>query len=892
VPDTSIARLFEFETKVGNAILGGYNLSETNHEVTTTAETEARAGGSSTQSLQVTDSAVLTQTGNDLTGGYGLSQRDTTTTTLGQQTTSGAGEFTLAELETSTAVATAVGNAVTGLDLQTTTVTSSSSTTEAGSDGQGDGYQLTQTETSSAGRTQVGNDVSGAFAQQDAGSATTTLAEVGLDPDGGFTIVQTSADSSSQQETGNSVSGAYSLTLYLTQGYSLAQTDTARPGLYTITETGTAWTVRQETGSALDGSYQATATGSDQYTLSETGFEGNVNSVSSTLTGVDSSMVVESGNALTGDLSSTQTGQGGVSGTNLNGSSVSFTVQESSNALAGGFTLAETGTDRYDLLPQFNNPAGDPAPSTELFSGEGPAYGLGPVAGVSSGGGAVETGGSSAEGAATVRATGYDDGSGRMARVRAAATAMESATDPNAGAAQQQVSAELGAEIFKKYCFAGETPIETGTGGKAISEIRAGEYVWSAPERDPEAPAELKLVEEVFSNFTRVIRVQVGGRGIRTTTEHPFYSRQQGWVPAGSLRPGDLCRSRDGQWVAVEKVEELGEETEVYNLRIADFHTYFVGRFDWGFSVWAHNVDGCLQELAGMIQKALADSTIKAVIVGKSTGPPWKDVGRLIKAMQEARVVLNGGDAAAREQAEKLESSAKELQAALELADRAIQLRAAGQLNDKEESVVAAVEAATQALAKTKDLAQQVMPQLTAALQGSTHPLAKGLQKTLGEVAGSLQDACNTLPGQFNSRLATLAKQLTGDSATAMNAAILGRNLNNPNKEGYYASRPPGVQACHLVPSGDWSNNPNRSDPVKEAIADSQEILEEAGIDINDARNGFWATGKGGQLGSHKNEFFLRLAESLREPPSRRSGPHAQHTRIRVVRSLREPGPA
>jgi len=30
----------------------------------------------------------------------------------------------------------------------------------------------------------------------------------------------------------------------------------------------------------------------------------------------------------------------------------------------------------------------------------------------------------------------------------------------------------------------------------------------------------------------------------------------------------------------------------VYNLRIADYHTYFVGSREWGFSVWAHNACG------------------------------------------------------------------------------------------------------------------------------------------------------------------------------------------------------------------------------------------------------------------------------------------------------------
>jgi hypothetical protein len=36
-------------------------------------------------------------------------------------------------------------------------------------------------------------------------------------------------------------------------------------------------------------------------------------------------------------------------------------------------------------------------------------------------------------------------------------------------------------------------------------------------------------------------------------------------------------------------VEESGRVTTVYNCRVADFHTYFVGGEDWRFSVWAHN---------------------------------------------------------------------------------------------------------------------------------------------------------------------------------------------------------------------------------------------------------------------------------------------------------------
>jgi hypothetical protein len=41
--------------------------------------------------------------------------------------------------------------------------------------------------------------------------------------------------------------------------------------------------------------------------------------------------------------------------------------------------------------------------------------------------------------------------------------------------------------------------------------------------------------------------------------------------------------------VTVEEVYETGEYETVYNLQVADFHTYFVGGDGWAFDVWAHN---------------------------------------------------------------------------------------------------------------------------------------------------------------------------------------------------------------------------------------------------------------------------------------------------------------
>jgi len=138
-------------------------------------------------------------------------------------------------------------------------------------------------------------------------------------------------------------------------------------------------------------------------------------------------------------------------------------------------------------------------------------------------------------------------------------------------------------------CFAAGTPLLTPTGDKRIEMFRPGDWILTAPEHDPKAALEAKQVEEVFSSFARIWYLHVGGKLIRSTDEHPFYVRGKAWTAAKNLEEGDLLRSHEGQWLPVESVRDSGESAPVYNLRIADYHTYFVGSREWAFSVWAHN---------------------------------------------------------------------------------------------------------------------------------------------------------------------------------------------------------------------------------------------------------------------------------------------------------------
>ena len=58
-------------------------------------------------------------------------------------------------------------------------------------------------------------------------------------------------------------------------------------------------------------------------------------------------------------------------------------------------------------------------------------------------------------------------------------------------------------------------------------------------------------------------------------------------MEARALLPGDVLLSHDGQYVPVEEAFDTGAYEKVYNLHVAQYHTYFVSCSEWGFSVWA-----------------------------------------------------------------------------------------------------------------------------------------------------------------------------------------------------------------------------------------------------------------------------------------------------------------
>ena len=60
---------------------------------------------------------------------------------------------------------------------------------------------------------------------------------------------------------------------------------------------------------------------------------------------------------------------------------------------------------------------------------------------------------------------------------------------------------------------------------------------------------------------------------------------------ANLLVEGDRLRSHDGETVVITAIVPTPESAPVYNLWVDEYHTYFVGNLEWGFSVWSHNTN-------------------------------------------------------------------------------------------------------------------------------------------------------------------------------------------------------------------------------------------------------------------------------------------------------------
>ncbi|HYN22750.1 MAG TPA: polymorphic toxin-type HINT domain-containing protein, partial [Thermoanaerobaculia bacterium] len=124
-------------------------------------------------------------------------------------------------------------------------------------------------------------------------------------------------------------------------------------------------------------------------------------------------------------------------------------------------------------------------------------------------------------------------------------------------------------------CFAGGTEVATAEGPVNVEDVGTGDEVWSSD--DGTGKPRLNRVGESFERTAdEVVRIDVAGVLIDVTPEHKVFVEGRGWVKAAELNAGDRLRSLDGSTAAVESINYVAGEFQVYNFEVDQAHTYFV----------------------------------------------------------------------------------------------------------------------------------------------------------------------------------------------------------------------------------------------------------------------------------------------------------------------------
>jgi hypothetical protein len=77
------------------------------------------------------------------------------------------------------------------------------------------------------------------------------------------------------------------------------------------------------------------------------------------------------------------------------------------------------------------------------------------------------------------------------------------------------------------------------------------------------------------------VLVYIDGELIETTAEHPFYTDEGEWIAAAALTVGEAVRTLSGEYGTVENVQLIAADQPMYNLTVAEAHTFFVGEDGW-----------------------------------------------------------------------------------------------------------------------------------------------------------------------------------------------------------------------------------------------------------------------------------------------------------------------
>ena len=88
-----------------------------------------------------------------------------------------------------------------------------------------------------------------------------------------------------------------------------------------------------------------------------------------------------------------------------------------------------------------------------------------------------------------------------------------------------------------------------------------------------------------------MLTLYFGDQVIRSTLDHPFQEKDRGWILAGELKIGDQIQTITGDFAAITDIVNKGEVERVYNLRVNEYHTYYVVTPNRQIALLVHNAE-------------------------------------------------------------------------------------------------------------------------------------------------------------------------------------------------------------------------------------------------------------------------------------------------------------
>lgn len=132
-------------------------------------------------------------------------------------------------------------------------------------------------------------------------------------------------------------------------------------------------------------------------------------------------------------------------------------------------------------------------------------------------------------------------------------------------------------ECESDICFEGKTKISTKEGFKEIKDIKEGDLVYSINLDNNKK--ELKTVVNTFKRETRLTsKIKTKDNEIETTSLHPFYVLNKGWISAKNIKNKDKLYNLKYKFIQVEEknTKIYNQPIMVYNIEVEDNHNYLI----------------------------------------------------------------------------------------------------------------------------------------------------------------------------------------------------------------------------------------------------------------------------------------------------------------------------